>query len=352
MKNRINIFLFLIYAGIMVINACKKDDDKDDNNNNSQLPAVSTSVITNITDSSATGGGQVTSEGASTVTARGICWGTATNPTINDNKTTDGSGTGSFISTLAGLNPHTVYYVRAYATNSAGTAYGSSVSFTTSLNIITGTITDIQGNQYKTVTIGTQTWMAENLRTTQFRNGDNIVTTSPPTLNITSESTPIYQWVYNGNDSNLTAYGRLYTWYAATDGRGLCPTGWHLPTDDEWTVLQTYMIANGFNFDGSTDLNKIAKALSVDSLWFTSASIGAIGFEMNTNNSSKFSAPPGGFRYDDGAFYYKGSEGHFWSATDFGTQYPKARQLFYDFSNLINESKYKKYGLSVRCVAD
>ncbi|MBI5184900.1 MAG: fibrobacter succinogenes major paralogous domain-containing protein [Nitrospinae bacterium] len=89
------------------------------------------------------------------------------------------------------------------------------------------TVTDVDGNVYNTVTIGTQTWMKENLKVTKYRDGTAIPTT---TADISAETSPAYQWAYNGDESNAAAYGRLYTWHAATDSRGLCPAGWHLPT--------------------------------------------------------------------------------------------------------------------------
>ena len=98
---------------------------------------------------------------------------------------------------------------------------------------------------YTTVTIGTQVWMAENLKTTKYSNGDSIGTTSPATLDISIESAPKYQWAYDGNESNVTTHGRLYTWYTVTDSRNVCPIGWHLPTDAEWSTLTTYLGGEG-----------------------------------------------------------------------------------------------------------
>src|ERR1035438_8500630 len=95
------------------------------------------------------------------------------------------------------------------------------------------TVADVDGNVYKTVTIGNQVWMAADLKTTQYRNGDLIGTNSPATLDISSESTPKYQWAYAGDESNVATYGRLYTWFAATDSRNVCPVGWHVSTDAE-----------------------------------------------------------------------------------------------------------------------
>jgi uncharacterized protein (TIGR02145 family) len=102
-------------------------------------------------------------------------------------------------------------------------------------------MTDQDGNVYTSVTIGTQVWMVENLKTTKYRNGDLIGTTTPATLNISAEATPKYQWAPNYAESIVTTYGRLYTWYAVTDTRNVCPTGWHVPTNVEWSILTTFL---------------------------------------------------------------------------------------------------------------
>ena len=111
-----------------------------------------------------------------------------------------------------------------------------------------GTVVDIDGNSYKTVKIGSQEWMAENLKTTKYRNGDSIKTTIPSTLDLTNETSPKYQWAYGGIESNVATYGRLYTWYAVTDSRNVCPIGWHIPSDSEWTILTNYL--GGINTAG------------------------------------------------------------------------------------------------------
>ena len=96
-----------------------------------------------------------------------------------------------------------------------------------------GAVTDIDGNVYKTIIIGVQTWMAENLRTKRYNNGDLIETTTPATLDINAEIIPKYQWAYSGYEDNVATYGRLYTWYTLTDSRKVCPSGWHVPSDAE-----------------------------------------------------------------------------------------------------------------------
>jgi len=182
------------------------------------MATITTTAATLITTTTASSGGNITAEGGATVTARGVCWSTTSTPTTANSFTSNGTGTGNFTSSLTNLSLGTTYYIRAYATNSAGTVYGTAVSFTTlSSGIIFnpnksyGSISDIDGNAYKTITIRTQTWMAENLRTTKYRNGDLIGTTATVSQDITGQNTPKYQWAYEGNESNVLAYGRLYT---------------------------------------------------------------------------------------------------------------------------------------------
>jgi len=194
-----------------------------------------TTTISNISYTTASSGGNVTNDGGTVVTERGVCWSTSQGPTIADSKTIDGNGTGNFTSNITGLTAGTLYFVRAYATNSVGTAYGNQVSFSTIGNC--GTVSDNEGNLYYTVKVGSQCWMTENLKTTKYRNGINIP-------NITGD----YQWAndltgayccYNNDCGTYNViYGKLYNWYAINNSNGLCPTGWHVPSDDEWCILE------------------------------------------------------------------------------------------------------------------
>jgi len=212
------------------------------------LATVTTADITSPTQTSAVSGGNVTSDGGGAVTARGVCWSTNQNPTVADNKTTDGSGTGSFSSNLTGLTAGTIYYVRAYATNSAGTAYGSQKDFITTEAVgaivfnpalTYGTVSDIDGNTYKTIQIGTQTWMAENLKTTKYNNNIPIPMVEDDTewKNLKSHA---YCWYDNDAEAYKSVYGALYNGYVVINGN-LCPTGWHVPSEAEFTTLNNYL---------------------------------------------------------------------------------------------------------------
>jgi uncharacterized protein (TIGR02145 family) len=200
-------------------------------------------------------------------------------------------------------------------------------------------IKDIDGNVYTSITIGTQVWMAENLKTTKYRNGDLIGTTTPATLDISAEATPKYQWAYDGDESNAAIYGRLYTWYAATDTRNVCPAGWHVPIDTEWTALATFL-------GGDQVAGGKLKETGLDH-WQTP--------NEGATNETGFTALPGGIRVPEGSFYNMGLRGFWWSATeqsDFSNSIAWCRWIQNNFSEFVLVSERKKLGLSVRCLRD
>ena len=155
------------------------------------------------------------------------------------------------------------------------------------------TFTDVEGNAFHFVKIGKQIWMKENLKTTKFSNGDLIGTTNPPTFDISEESNPKYQWAYDGNEDNVAAYGRLYTWYAITDSRNICPAGWHLPTNAEWDTLSFYL--EGENVAGG-------KLKEIGNKHWKSQNFGA-------TDEVGFTALPGGGHDSNGKFSHLGDRG-------------------------------------------
>lgn len=329
---------------VTLIHSCKKEKPA--------LPAITTNEVTEISYSTAISGGNVTSEGGAPVISRGICWNISAYPTISDNIKTEAGTQGSFTSNLTLLSPNTLYYVRAYATNSIGTAYGNKLSFQTQDY---GTLSDIGGNIYKTITIGTQVWMAENLKTTSYRNGDLIGTTSPATQDISAEIEPKYQWAYNGDESKVPAYGRLYTWYAIMDNRIVCPTSWHVPADTEWTTLVDYLISNGYSYPDRVEA--IAKSLAAKSFWNTSPIESTVGYNQENNNSTGFTGLPGGHRSGIGTFGGIGIRGGWWTSTvmgptEFDASYAWNRNLMYDANNVISYGTVKREGFAVRCLKD
>lgn len=326
-----------------------------------QLASVNISQISSVSTNSSVVVVSFENDGGSPVISRGVCWNTIGTAVITDNKTTDGQGSESFDSNLTGLTPNTLYYIRAYAVNEAGTSYGNELVVKT----YTGTVTDADGNIYYTVTIGGKIWMAENLRTTKYRNGDPISTTVPANLDISAETAPKYQWSYEGNESNAVVRGRLYTYYVATDNRNICPSGWHLSTTTDWFDLENYLSYNGYNYDGSTGSvsmydNKIAKSMAAaTSLWRSSTQTGTPGnidFPLYRNKSG-FTAFPAGMRFIRGQFAgrFDGIDANvtFWATPEQNTEIGNAAYL--DFSKaFLTKLGYSKneIAVSLRCVAD
>jgi uncharacterized protein (TIGR02145 family)/uncharacterized repeat protein (TIGR02543 family) len=240
-------------------------------------------------------------------------------------------------------------------TKGAGTQFTQSTIVTADVTVYAyWVIKDYDGNIYTEVTIGTQTWMVENLRTTKYNDGTSIpnVTGSSDWSGLT---TPGYCYYNNTtNADSIKKFGALYNWYAVNTGK-LAPTGWHVPDTTEWNTLQNYLIANGYNYDGTTDSNKIAKSLAAKTDWFTSTTTGAIGNDLTINNSSGFSALPGGCRgYDGygGTFVVQSRYGYWWSATESNASNACYRGLYYGYYVLYRDSNYKSCGFSVRLLRD
>jgi len=199
---------------------------------------------------------------------------------------------------------------------------------------------DYDGNYYNTIKIGNQIWMAENLKTTKYNDGTAIPNVTDNTA-WAALTTPAYCW-YNNNEAAYKAtYGALYNWYTvdvtSNGGKNVCPTGWHVPTDAEWTTLTTYL--GGVDVAGG-------KLKETGTTHWTTPNTGA-------TNETGFTALPGGYRHLDGTFNNIGDLGYWWSATEYSATLAWNRSLTYNYSNVIRSYlNYKKYGYSVRCVRD
>ena len=180
--------------------------------------------------------------------------------------------------------------------------------------------------------------MKENLKTTKYRNGDVIGTTTPANLYITNESAPKYQWAYAGTESNVSTYGRLYTWYAITDSRGVCPTGWHIPSYDEHMTFWTSI--------GGTSSQEMADRLKeVGTAHWYSGSTGT--------NLTGFTALPAGARLQNGDFMWLGIGAYIWDSTP-DAWYPLtvAHCIYVSYETSFSGGLEFKSGGSVRCLKD
>jgi uncharacterized protein (TIGR02145 family) len=213
-------------------------------------------------------------------------------------------------------------------------------------------ITDIDGNVYHSVKIGTQIWMVENLRTTKYNDNTAIPNVTDGTAWDTL-TTPAYCWYNNDAASYKATYGALYNGYTVSTGK-LAPKGWHVPTNEEWTTLENYLIANGYNYDGTTMDNKIAKALASATGWGSTNITGAVG---NTDYPSKrnatgFTALPGGYRWVYGTFFEVGHSSYYWCLSGNFSSWAWCRSIHEYESALLSSNLEKRFGFSVRCVKD
>jgi len=320
------------------------------------LPTVITASIDSIEQSSAWSGGNVTDEGSSSVSVKGVCWSESPKPTLSDNYTEDGAGLGTFTSILTGLEPNTRYYVRAYATNSEGSAFGDDESFTTS-SASSETVTDFDDNVYGTVQIGDQVWMKENLKVTHYSDGTPIpLVESNSAWEALNDIDKGYCW-YDNSTTNKDLYGGLYTWTTAVNGasstdtnpsgiQGVCPNNWHLPSDVEWKQLEIHLGLSPQDADLEVwrGTDEGGKMKSTDELWD----------DPNTaaTNESGFTGIPAGYRKKNGNYADIGCYAVYWSATQSDPVNGWHRNLLCDHGGIYRYYYDKRGGFSVRCIKD
>jgi uncharacterized protein (TIGR02145 family) len=251
------------------------------------------------------------------------------------------------------MDGETYYYV-AYATNDAGITFGATLDFTTPL--ITS-VTDYDGNVYPVVVIGEQMWMAENLRATHYSDGEPLqFIEDEPNWDITGPSDRAYSW-YDYNETNKNIYGALYSWAAAMKNengsdlnpsgvQGVCPVGWHIPSDAEWKEMEIHLgmnpaAADGINWRGT---NEGGKLKSEDALW-SDPNNGA-------TNESGFSALPGGYIQHQGVSVYLGSYAVFWTSTEYSGGEAWHRNLLNNYTQVYRYYYEFRGGFSIRCIRD
>lgn len=195
----------------------------------------------------------------------------------------------------------------------------------------TGEYKDQEGNSFKTVKIGDQVWMAENLNVTHFRNGEEVPTGKSSTDWQSMSEAGLPMWCNQGNDPELSKkYGRLYNWYAVNDPRGLAPKGWHVATDEDWKKMTDY-------YGGEV---------------FAAVKIRSTGSTGTGKSESGFTGLPAGACKGNGAYYGFGTSAIWWTSTEINGQYAWMRQLNYIYCNISSLDESKLYGFSVRCVKD
>jgi uncharacterized protein (TIGR02145 family) len=295
-------------------------------------PTATTQAATNTSSGGSTLNGTVNANGLSTTVS--FEYGTTTSygqTAAAAQSPVTGNVITNVNAAITGLTQGTTYHFRIKAVNSVGTSYGNDLTFTTT-NQATY-VTDIDGNLYTTVTIGTQVWLKENLKTTKYNDGTAIpnVTDNAAWSTLTTgaycdySNTPVFS----------TLYGRLYNWYAigSTNSKNACPTGYHAASDADWTTLSTYLgeltvVAGKLKEQGTND--------------WTSPNV--------ATNETGFTALPGGYRSQGGTFGLMGSNGFWWTATEGGTTFSFFRNMLNSSSNLIRGDNDKHAGFSVRCV--
>ena len=324
------------------------------------LPIVSINTISDITIGSAICESTVITTGGASIADCGVCWSTSQHPSVNDSHTSDNIVDGVIISNLTGLKNGTTYYVRAYATNSVGTAYSNEIRFVTVDNC-PSTVKDKDDNIYNSIQIGNQCWMKENLKTTKYADGT-------PIAQGNGTSTTVAYWYYPENNSvNKNKYGLLYNWKAVMRNasstntspsgvQGVCPTGWHVPSDREFQQLTKYVYAQPEYRCEYYLGSYIDKSLASTTDWNSSTNTCAVGNNQEDNNATGFSAVASGYYYGGSSGYTNiGTGARFWSSTDSSSE-GFAINLPVDYDENQHYTEHygvaKTRGLSVRCLRD
>lgn len=318
----------IMVCSMILLHGCKKNEE-------SEITNVQTTLL-NVEINAVTFSGNVSFKGS--IIDMGFCWSLENIPTVDDFKISHGANTNqtgieNYESEITDFIHNTKYFVRAYATNNEGTVYGNEEIFV--IDIKPGEeIKDVDGNNYKTAIIGTQGWMAENLRVTHFANGNTLYYVSDPKEWFSKFTSPLYG-VYNNDPDNIEIYGLLYN-PGALNGGILCPEGWRIPIVEDWEKLAMFL-------NGSDRAGGYVKEAGT-SHWMN-PNIGA-------NNISGFNAIGAGIRTLNGYYDELGIYSKWWTKLQFG--YYSYTAVYHRNSSMIISSGRENYnrGYSIRCIKD
>lgn len=309
---RLIVFLMLTFMSL----GCKKNDSKT---------SITISSISDITSTGATIIGELVVNNSVLVISKGICWSDLPKPVYADSKISIGTDPGSFTGVITGLTSSTKYYVRAYVVTTLGTIYGNELSFTTEEKF-KNIVDSRDGKTYRTVEIGSQTWFAENLRYS------GSIPEVKDYKQWSDTRQPAWCYLFN-NHVNDSIYGKLYNWYAVEVGN-VCPSGWHVPSDAEWTILINYL-------DGSYLAG--GKLKSTDGWEYSN---------LRGTNESGFSALPGDHRHYQGTFSGQKRSAYWWSSTEIVSGRAWFRVVDYEDNIVDRFYGMLNTGYSIRCVKD
>ncbi|TVQ89659.1 MAG: hypothetical protein EA393_06620 [Bacteroidetes bacterium] len=343
-----SILAVLTFILIFVFISCEENNGNDEPG---QGPATIEWVeVDYITGNSALFTADITGD-ISSITEMGFCWSQNPSPAISDNVITiDEPIFGIFSERAQGLPESTIFYLRAYYSTDLNTWYSEQLSFKT-----TETVSDYQGNNYNTVQVGEQIWLAENLRTLNYNNGDSIIS-GKGAGNYTNMSQPRFYFYYGDDTTNMHDYGLLYTWYVITDERGICPAGFRVPDISDWEKMVLHLDILAKPIDelggGNHELSPVAGGM----LKATGNLDDGTGLweppNGGANNITQMNVLPTGVRDPSGAFSGLGFNAAFWSFTEETNQ-----QAIMFYAHFFNAGFYsnifdKRTGYAVRCMKE
>jgi uncharacterized protein (TIGR02145 family) len=333
--------IILIIAGLA---ACQKDD-----NDPQGLLSIELMSVDYISQSTATFTADIFGD-MELVDSMGFCWGSTNRPTLDEEYIKTNLEIGIYSMELVGFNPGNKYYGRAFYAIDDEIFYSNTIEFE-----IPRIVADNQGNEYPTVKIGRQLWMAENLITTTYNNGETI-RDGTGLGNYSSMQQPKMYFNYGDEEGNLDNYGRLYTWYVVSDQRGVCPSGWRIPDINDWQKLSNHLDALTISLGELGEDQKEMSAISggMMKMGGTLQNDNGLWHEPNggATNVSNLTIIPGGYRDPSGAFDGLGYNASFWSRTANSELLAQMYYLHFFNGGFHTHTRTKNTGYSIRCMRD